>query len=211
LQWQLALPDGQVWGGPLAAGLAGQTVSIDDLKNAWGWGLVQGGYQNPITVVTPSTRLQTAAPAGAGSAVFSNIPQTYRHLTLRGQISALSAAIKLFFNTDTTLANYGMDGADACTSRSNAGFQGTVYNVGNFGAGILLDDGWHLAPLVFEVQIPWYTAFNGLCYGRLALKYADGSILASTWSGLWNAPAAVTQLQLVSAGLTGTIDLYGVS
>src|SRR5947209_9886471 len=50
LTWQIALPDGTIWGGTVPEGISGP-VTIKQLKDTYGWGLVQGPASGPINVI----------------------------------------------------------------------------------------------------------------------------------------------------------------
>jgi hypothetical protein len=151
----------------------------------------------------------TVGSGGAGTVVFSSIPNTYADLAIK--VSAANSAMWLKMNTDTNTGNYSArilrgDGSTA-SSITNAVFGYYIFSGYNGATGIFSS---------YDIYIPNYLSSNqksvsidSVGEGNTTTEYA--TLIA----GLWNQTAAINQITLDGGGGTfaqySTFNLYGIS
>ena len=141
---------------------------------------------------------------------FSNIPQTYTHLQVRGimRMSSNGDGPTMRFNGDTTTSNYRIH---YLQGNGTTATSGTIAN--NFYAPITMPNGANIFGS-FVIDILDYTSTNKNKTIRTLEGYdANGSGHVTFTSGLWLAtPAAITSI--VMSGTTpqtySNVSLYGI-
>jgi len=214
LQWQLTLPDGAIYAGSLPAGISGQTLSVEDLIASHGWGLVAGGSQDPISIVSIPLKIAGQVTVAAASVTFTAIPQTFTHLRLIAEFAiAASFHLRLWINGDANDANYNTTGWQSYAGYGGGPGSGST---GNTATAIFDQGGGAADQYALEILIPLYTdaARAGSALFK-AGQYSSGAapgIAQSAGAIAWTGAQPITQLQLASSGgtLTGTATLYGV-
>lgn len=171
------------------------------------------GGSSEITLISEQT------PSGTGTASFTSIPSTYRHLKIeivgRSTKSANDEYINIEFNGDTTVANYryGFDQIYA-----NA-LKYTEVGDGMFAGRVPAANAPANSPGVYTFDIPYYkeTTFNKVISGQGGMRYdaAGTQLLVLYLTMEWENTAAINQIDLKLATgnwVAGTkIALYGVS
>jgi hypothetical protein len=164
-----------------------------------------------ITSSYESIATQTVGAGGAASVTFSSIPQTYKHLQIRGIARGTSTvnAFVMQFNGDTTTANYNShilygDGTSALAQAQGnypyvyTGTMPTSSDTANVFGGNVID-------------ILDYTSTSknktSRAIGAYDVNGATGYIVV--WSGLWLAtPAAITSVTLLPNASIGNFAQY---
>lgn len=161
---------------------------------------------------TSAALIEEVAPTGVATVTFASIPQTYRHLEVRGSlVLSGTQGVRLRFNGDTA-ANYDiqlMRGAGAAASAVEALAQ-TYLEIAAGTSG-------RVSPLL--LSIPGYrdgTVERAVTnVGGLKTGTASGNLRMDLGVGWWRGTAAVSSLTLIVAGAStfaaGTrIGLYGI-
>jgi hypothetical protein len=170
------------------------------------WGSAFGGSYDSIASVTAS--------AGATTITFSSIPSSYTHLQIRGftNTSGTGSYSKIYFNGDTTTANYRShslrgDGATA----SAADYTGYGGVLGFVQAGMGNSTSW--ASSVLDILDYGNTNKNKTTRLLEGVDF-NGSGSVEFYSGLWMSTAAITSVTLAVSGQTysagSTFALYGI-
>lgn len=181
------------------------------------------GYSELSQSITPSfsamefISTSIVSTSGVDTITFSNIPQTYRHLQLRGLQRWMNSGLsysKIKLNDDSTVSNYSShvmyrNGSSVSSTYSTGepamvfnDINGTDYGSGNYATFILdLND---------------YTSTTKYKTSRSMMGLSGGnSDTVRLVSGLWQGTAAVTSLSITVSGYstfaTGTrFSLYGL-
>lgn len=155
--------------------------------------------------------IATARPSGVNSVTFT-VPSTYKQLKIMGytQGSSLFSGLNMYFNNDTTNANYYTALIDAYASGSlrtwsNAQPQPIWATGGNY-----TQPGAHMIDIYDYSSSSKTTTFKSLT----AAENAGGSDGYTTYAqGFWKNTAAVTTITLSFSGTlnSGTyFELYGI-
>lgn len=155
--------------------------------------------------------------AGASSVTFSNIPQTFKHLQVRGFNRSVSASTggmwgKVYLNGDTTTSNYAQHSLyGAGASAAVTGYNASAYTQYSFFTAHTGDNSW--GSVVMDVLD--YRSTNKNKTSRFLSGYdANGSGLIMFSSELWMSTAAVTSLTIDNTGANfaqySSFALYGV-
>lgn len=165
---------------------------------------------------------QTVGAGGSASVTFSSIPQTYKHLQIRGihRTSRNATADNIFIqvNGDTATTYYALHSLEGNgTSASSSGFGfGTAYNNGlwaNYGPAATATANVFGA-FVFDLLDYTSTTKNKTARSLCGFD-ANGSGFIHLKSSLWGQTSAVTSLTLLSQNAVNisqysTFSLYGV-
>lgn len=160
--------------------------------------------------------IATASPTGRFD--FTNIPQTFDHLQIRGYVrcstSATTANLVLQFNSDNTGSNYNSHNLQGDGASASSSAQGTsTYILGPIIPAASATSGIYAA-VIIDIYDYKSTTKNKTI--RITSGYdLNGSGVAQLKSGVWFAtPAAITLMSFDTA--TGfasgsRIDLYGIT
>lgn len=184
-------------------------MAIKSLKSgSYGRSVMAG---NSLILPGDYESIATVTPTSGTSITFSSIPQTFKHLQIRGTIKASgSDNLYLRFNGDTG-ANY--TGHQVYGDGTGAG-AGVAYNMWYVASGTV--------PGVGVLDILDYTNTNKLkVYRSLGGSDSNGGGYVLYRSGLWFAAGngvtsnAITQIDILFAGATAFsagshIALYGI-
>lgn len=162
----------------------------------------------------------TVGAGGSSSISFSSIPNTYKHLQIRGIVrgnrSSGNDILSIQFNGDTTTTNYYGhrlfgDGANAGAGvqTSSSGFYAWAVDMpaANAAANVFGD---------FVIDVLDYTNSNKYKTGRSLIGYdLNGSGFVGLASQLWMSTSAVTSITLAPQYGTGLLQysqfaLYGI-
>jgi len=173
---------------------------------ARGYGWLQGPRSAFELIET-----QTVGAGGAASVTFSSIPQTYKHLQIRGvalSAGTYSADMQFTFNSDTA-ANYSHH------QLSGDGSTATSYNAANASYMAMAMTPNATYPVGFVMDVLDYA--NTTKYKTARSLFGidrNGSGYAILSSGSWRNTNAVTSLKIVPVGGSlnqySTFSLYGV-
>jgi hypothetical protein len=141
------------------------------------------GAMFPLQVIT-------VGPAGASTISFTNIPNTYSHLQLR--IATINSTYgRLYFNNDTTAANYRSHFLSGNGSAASAGtYANVIYSPWD---GSSSND-----PYVEIIDILDYANTNkNKVIRQLGGMDKNGSGQLGLLSGLWLSTSAINEIDLV--------------
>ena len=177
--------------------------------------VISGIFSDGVTAAPNSFESIATASGGSTSITFSSIPQTYKHLQIRG-IQRSSRAVssdygKIFFNGDTTESNYSNHRlrGDGSSVIANGGTSDPTY--GDYPAGSTTANVF--GGFIFDLLD--YTSTNKNKTQRILFGYdANGSGQVNFSSKLWLSTAAVTSITLDNRGVNWdsntTFALYGI-
>lgn len=177
----------------------------------WNQETFPGTYESIVTAIVDS--------GGASSITFSNIPQTYAHLQIRGIGKTDGAgngySMLISVNSDTTTTNYRThylygEGSTAISGTYNT-FSGVLFpgdvtgagsNVALFGANII------------DI-LDYSSTTKNKTFRSLGGQERNGAGNIGLNSGLWINTSAITSLSLTVAGDTNFVQyshfsLYGI-
>ena len=166
----------------------------------------------PVTNSYESIATVTVGAGGSSSIVFSSIPSTFKHLQVRAltaNSSSKNSAIKFYYNSDTTDANYRNHYLFGSGSSTGAGTDGNTAAMGVSGNAMTT------GPAAWVVDILDYTNTNKNTTLRSLNGYDDnGSGYVWFGSTLWLNTAAVTSLTLNATAASfnqySQFALYGI-
>jgi hypothetical protein len=173
----------------------------------------RGQFVLPVEDVFDS--IATLEPAqGAGNVTFSSIPQTYRHLMIRGIMKTNDGGVgngfgAMRFNSDTssnyTLANgYCNDATELSLAYANFSFamMGNIPYSGNADRyGIV------------HLYIPNYrdTTVPKIVFGDYGLEQGGADQSTGNFASVWNSTAAITSITIAHSFFTdNSYNLYGI-
>lgn len=154
----------------------------------------------------------TVGAGGATDITFSSIPSTYTDLIVKlsTRVNSADVQTKVYFNSDTTAANYSWkriygDGSSA-TSDSGTNLIATSSNPSNFTASTYSNS---------ELYIPNYTSSDKKSVSSDAVTENNGTIAYATLAAsLWQGTAVINAITLLpnsgSFVQYSTAYLYGV-
>jgi len=161
------------------------------------------GAMFPLQVVT-------VGAAGASSITFSNIPNTYEHLQIRGIVrkafSSGTTALKANFNSDTGMnyTNHQLYG-NGSSAGADGNATGTYSNMPYFAIATQQSDTAYGA---FVVDILDYRNTNKYKTIRSLAGYETNSVgFINLASSLWLSTSAITSITLATYA-SGNIDQY---
>lgn len=152
---------------------------------------------------------------GTSSITFSNIPQTYQHLQIRGvarNTGTTNRSVSVQFNGDTTSSyawhllggNGSSTAVENGVSQTNAQSFSQVYS--NASANIF-------SAFVMDI-LDYSSVSKNTTIRTIGSREENGAGLVSIYSGLWNSTSAVTSIKLYplsdSLAEYTTLSLYGV-
>jgi hypothetical protein len=199
-------------------------MAIVSLKNKTKSRSVLAG-NTPEIAMFESIQTVTVGAGGQASITFSSIPNTYKHLQIRGtardnRASTWIDTMYMYFNADSTGSNYyyhvlGGNSSSAFASAS-AGQTGYGAPIGLTGASNVTTS---FGPNVIDILDYANTNKNKTVRSLVGVEdNANGSIRLT--SGLWLSTAAITSITLVNDGAGvpansffqqhSTFTLYGI-
>ena len=167
----------------------------------------------PVTNSYESIQTVTVGSGGTSSVTFSSIPSTYKHLQIRGWLTTNTdgGSPIMRFNSDSgsNYAAHWLTGNGSSAGAGNSTSATSMYFCGT-AAGTSAT-----YPMPFVVDILDYANTNKNSVIRsLSGRDSNGSGEVGLYSGLWINTAAITTIEMQSAGRTikefSTFALYGI-